>query len=96
MSLHSLQYFLPAREHGTVPLLLWHGGGLTGVSYETTPHGREGCLNYFVKKGWATFNSDAVERERAGWAQYPGIFPGEASRSTRRADCGSSNTRIPG
>jgi pimeloyl-ACP methyl ester carboxylesterase len=72
-----VQYFLPARERGTVPLLLWHGGGLTGVSYETTPDGREGWLNYFVKKGWATFNSDAVERGRAGWAQYPDIFPGE-------------------
>ena len=30
-----------------------------------------------MKKGWATFNSDAVERGRAGWAQYPDIFPGE-------------------
>lgn len=73
----SVQYFLPAHERGSVPLLLWHGGGLTGVSYETTPDGREGWLNYFVKKGWATFNSDAVERGRAGWAQYPDIFPGE-------------------
>jgi pimeloyl-ACP methyl ester carboxylesterase len=72
-----VQYFLPARERGTVPLLLWHGGGLTGVSYETTPDGREGWLNYFVRKGWATFNSDAVERGRAGWAPYPDIFPGE-------------------
>jgi len=72
-----VQYFLPVRERGTVPLLLWHGGGLTGVSYETTPDGREGWLNYFVRKGWATFNSDAVERGRAGWAQYPDIFPGE-------------------
>jgi pimeloyl-ACP methyl ester carboxylesterase len=72
-----VQYFLPARERGTVPLLLWHGGGLTGVSYETTPDGRPGWLNYFVRKGWATFNSDAVERGRAGWAPYPDIFPGE-------------------
>ncbi|MDO8476411.1 MAG: esterase [Candidatus Rokubacteria bacterium] len=72
-----VQYFLPARERGSVPLLLWHGGGLTGVSYETTPDGREGWLNYFVKKGWATFNSDAVERGRAGWAQYPDVFQSE-------------------
>jgi hypothetical protein len=66
-----VQYFLPVRERGTVPLLLWHGGSLTGVSYETTPVGHPGWLNYFVKQGWATFNSDAVERGRAGWAQYP-------------------------
>lgn len=72
-----VQYFIPARQRGTLPLLMWHGGGLTGVTYESTPDGREGWLNYFVKKGWAVYNSDAVERGRSGWAQYPDIFPGE-------------------
>jgi len=56
---------------------MWHGGGLTGVTYETTPDGREGWLNYFVKLGWDVYNSDAVERGRAGWAMYPDIFKGE-------------------
>ncbi|HWX62894.1 esterase [Bradyrhizobium sp.] len=72
-----VQYFLPANEKGAYPLLLWHGGGLTGVTYETTPDGREGWLNYFLRKGWSVYNSDAVERGRAGWAQYPDIFKGE-------------------
>jgi pimeloyl-ACP methyl ester carboxylesterase len=72
-----VQYFLPASERGAYPLLLWHGGGLTGVTYETTPDGREGWLNYFLRKGWDVYNSDAVERGRAGWAQYPDIFKGE-------------------
>ncbi len=26
------QYFLPKNLKGKVPLLMWHGGGLTGVS----------------------------------------------------------------
>jgi pimeloyl-ACP methyl ester carboxylesterase len=72
-----VQYFLPAERRGAVPLLMWHGGGLTGVTYETTPDGREGWLNWFVKKGWDVYNSDAVERGRAGWAMYPDIFKGE-------------------
>ena len=72
-----VQYFLPANEKGAYPLLMWHGGGLTGVTYETTPDGREGWLNYFLRKGWSVYNSDAVERGRAGWAQYPDIFKGE-------------------
>ena len=72
-----VQYFLPANERGAYPLLMWHGGGLTGVTYETTPDGREGWLNYFLRKGWSVYNSDAVERGRAGWAQYPDIFKGE-------------------
>jgi hypothetical protein len=72
-----VQYFLPANERGTYPLLMWHGGGLTGVTYETTPDGREGWLNYFLRRGFSVYNSDAVERGRAGWAQYPDIFRGE-------------------
>jgi pimeloyl-ACP methyl ester carboxylesterase len=72
-----VQYFIPQDQRGRVPLLMWHGGGLTGVTYETTPDGREGWLNYFVKRGWAVYNSDAVERGRSGWAQYPDIFPTE-------------------
>ena len=63
-----VQYFLPENRRGAVPLLMWHGGGLTGVSYETTPDGREGWMNYFIKQGWDVYNSDAVERGRAGWA----------------------------
>ena len=37
-----VQYFLPATPRGAVPLLMWHGGGLTGVTYETKPDGGEG------------------------------------------------------
>jgi len=72
-----VQYFLPANKRGSIPLLMWHGGGLTGVTYETTPDGREGWLNYFVKRGWDVYNSDAVERGRSGWATYPDIFKTE-------------------
>jgi hypothetical protein len=68
-----VQYFIPAHRKGSLPLLMWHGGGLTGVTYETTPDGREGWLNYFLRKGWAVYNSDAVERGRSGWAMYPDI-----------------------
>jgi len=78
-----VQYFLPQNEKGSYPLLLWHGGGLTGVTYETTPDGREGWLNYFLRRGWAVYNSDAVERGRAGWAMYPDIFKGEPVFLTR-------------
>jgi pimeloyl-ACP methyl ester carboxylesterase len=72
-----VQYFLPANRRGAVPLLLWHGGGLTGVSYESTPDGREGWLNWFVRQGWDVYNSVAVERGRAGWAMFPEIFKTE-------------------
>ena len=72
-----VQYHLPAAERGAVPLLLWHGGGLTGVTWESTPDGREGWQQYFLRRGWSTYVSDAVERGRSGWAMYPEIFQGE-------------------
>ena len=69
-----VQYFIPQKQRGALPLLMWHGGGLTGVTYETTPDGRAGWLNYFLKRGWAVYNSDAVERGRSGWAMFPDVF----------------------
>src|SRR5260221_1998315 len=69
-----VQYFLPSNRKGRLPLLMWHGGGLTGVTYETTPDGREGWLNWFVKEGLDVYNSDAVERGRSGFAVVPDII----------------------
>jgi pimeloyl-ACP methyl ester carboxylesterase len=59
------------------PLLLWHGGGLTGVTYETTPDGRPGWQMFFLRQGHDVFTSDAMERGRSGWARFPEILPGE-------------------
>jgi pimeloyl-ACP methyl ester carboxylesterase len=77
-----VQYFLPQDRKGKYPLLLWHGGGLTGASYETTPDGREGWLNLFVRKGWDTYVSDAVERGRSGFAS-PDVWPAEPNFLTQ-------------
>lgn len=71
------QYFIPALVRAEAPLLLMHGGGMTGVAFETTPDGREGWLNLFLRRGWPVYNADAVERGRAGFAQSPAIFAGE-------------------
>jgi pimeloyl-ACP methyl ester carboxylesterase len=71
-----VQYALPQNRKGKVPLLMWHGGGFTGATYESTPDGREGWLNLFVRKGWDVYVSDAVERGRASWAM-PEVFEGE-------------------
>lgn len=62
------QYFLPEDKAHETPLLLWHGGGLTGACWESTPDGRAGWLHYFVRRGWDTYLCDAAERGRAGYA----------------------------
>jgi hypothetical protein len=71
-----VQYFIPKDPKHDLPILLWHGGGLTGVTYETTPDGRDGWMQYFISQGWKTYVSDAVERGRSGWAS-PDIWPFE-------------------
>jgi hypothetical protein len=77
-----VQYFLTQSRKGKVPLLMWHGGGLTGVTYETTPDGREGWLNMFIRKGWDVYNSDAVERGRSGFAS-PDVWKSEPNFLTK-------------
>jgi len=72
-----VQYHIPEPQRGAAPLLMWHGGGLTGVTWESTPDGREGWQHWFLRRGWAVYVSDAVERGRAGWAMFPDIFQGE-------------------
>jgi pimeloyl-ACP methyl ester carboxylesterase len=72
-----VQYVKLADPAARYPLLLWHGGGLTGVTWETTPDGRPGWQMFFLRQGWNVYVSDAVERGRSGWARFPEIFPGE-------------------
>lgn len=65
------QVMEPAPRRGRVPLMLWHGGGLTGACWETTPDGREGWQHFFLRRGWEVLVTDAVERGRAGWMRIP-------------------------
>lgn len=55
------------------PLMMWHGGGLSGVTWETTPDGRTGWQDFFLRHGHNTLVSDASERGRASWPMYPEI-----------------------
>lgn len=72
-----IQYVRLAAPSSTLPLLLWHGGGLTGVSFETKPDGKPGWQQYFLSHGFDTYVSDAVERGRASWARFPEVYKTE-------------------
>jgi len=67
-----------------VPLLLWHGGGLSGVTWETKPDGKPGWQQFFLNAGYDVYVSDAVERGRASWARYPEIFKSEPLFRTKK------------
>lgn len=71
------QYVRLESPRARFPIILAHGGGLTGVTYETTPDGRPGWQMSFLRAGHDVFVTDAVERGRSGWARFPQIFAGE-------------------
>lgn len=72
-----VQYYLQAEAKSKYPLMLWHGGGLSGACWEDTPDGQEGFVSYFLRQGFDVYVSDAVERGRASWSQYPDIYTSE-------------------
>lgn len=62
-----VQFFLPENAQSEAPLVLVHGGGLSGVTWDSTPDGRQGWLQHFVSMGHRTYVVDNVERGRAGF-----------------------------
>lgn len=72
-----VQYVKLEQSTKPYPVLLWHGGGCTGTSWETTPDGRQGWQMEFLRKGYDVYTSDAVERGRASWSKFPEIYTSE-------------------
>lgn len=79
-----VQYIKQTSPKAKYPLLMWHGGGLTGVTWETKPDGKPGWQQFFLKAGHDVYVSDAVERGRASWARYPEIFKSEPFFRTKK------------
>lgn len=74
------QYFLGG-DGLRPPILFWHGGGLTGACWETTPDGRRGWVEDFLLDGWDVYLCDAVERGRSGYAPIPDVWPAPISQT---------------
>ncbi len=61
-----VEYMIP-QGATKVPVVMVHGGGLSGKSFETTPDGRMGWDEYFVRKGHPVYNVDQASRARSGF-----------------------------
>ncbi|KMK68269.1 alpha/beta fold hydrolase [Puniceibacterium sp. IMCC21224] len=68
------QQFMLEQPQSDVPVLFWHGGAMTGVTWETTPDDRPGWSSIFLRRGYDVVVSDAVERGRSSWSPYPQIY----------------------
>jgi len=65
-----VQYRIPAGRKN-VPVVMVHGSGHTGVTYETTPDGREGWATYFLRKNFPVYVVDHAGRGRSGFNPTP-------------------------
>jgi len=61
-----VQYQIPARAKH-LPIVMIHGCCLSGESYETTPDGRMGWNEYFLRAGRPVYIVDQVGRGRSGF-----------------------------
>jgi len=64
-----VRYMVPQRGEDNWPVVMIHGATLTGKTWETTPDGRMGWDEYFVRKGRAVYIPDQVGRGRSGFDQ---------------------------
>jgi pimeloyl-ACP methyl ester carboxylesterase len=64
-----VHYMVPQGGDGNAPVVMVHGATLTGKSWETTPDGRMGWDEYFVRNGHAVYVPDQVGRGRSGFNQ---------------------------
>jgi pimeloyl-ACP methyl ester carboxylesterase len=79
-----VRYMVPQGGDGNLAVVMVHGATLTGKSWETTPDGRMGWDEYFVRKGHPVYVPDQVGRGRSGFNQA--VFNNVRAGSTPHAN----------
>jgi hypothetical protein len=62
-----VSYQTPVNAGAHVPVVMVHGCCLSSKTWETTPDGRMGWNEYFVRKGRPTYLAEQVSRGRSGF-----------------------------
>lgn len=65
-----VQYQVPVAA-GHLPVVMIHGGGLSGQADDTTPDGRMGWNEYFLRSGRPVYVVDQAGRARSGFDATP-------------------------
>lgn len=63
-------YQIPVKPH-KYPLVFLHGAGQSKKTWETTPDGREGFQNIFLRRGFGVYLLDQPRRGEAGKSTIP-------------------------
>ncbi|MGL5387250.1 MAG: alpha/beta hydrolase [Serratia sp. (in: enterobacteria)] len=64
-------YQIPQNPH-KYPLIMLHGAGQSAATWQTTPDGREGFQNLFLRRGFSTYLVDQPRRGNAGRSMEEG------------------------
>lgn len=82
-----VRFMVPQDGADNVPVIMVHGATLTGKSWETTPDGRIGWDEYFVRKRHPVYVPDQVGRGRSGFNQavFNNVRAGKAQAADQPA-----------
>jgi pimeloyl-ACP methyl ester carboxylesterase len=61
---------VPAQRTKPYPIVMVHGGTMSGTNFTGTPDGREGWAQYFVRQGYAVYVVDQPGRGRSGYLAH--------------------------
>jgi len=68
-----VEYQIPGTVTRPYPIVMFSGGGQSGLNYTGTPDGRNGWMQYFVGQGYAVYVLDQPSRARS--PQQPEVGP---------------------
>lgn len=68
---HAYVFYQIPEKARKLPLVFWHGYGQFSKTWETTPDGREGYQNIFLRRGFPVYLIDQPRRGRAGRSTKP-------------------------
>jgi len=63
---HAYVFYQVPVDSRQLPLVMWHGYGQSGKTWETTPDGREGFQTLFLRRQFPVYVIDQPRRGRAG------------------------------
>jgi hypothetical protein len=71
---HAYVFYQRPANARKLPLVFWHGFGQFSKTWETTPDGREGFQNIFLRRGYGVYLIDQPRRGNAGRSTVPGTI----------------------
>ncbi len=71
---HAYVFYQVPVDKRSYPLVMWHGFGQFSKTWESTPDGREGYQNIFLRKGYGVYLIDQPRRGNAGKGTQPGTY----------------------